>query len=44
MFLAKREQARKEKNYRLSDEMRDAILARGYLIEDTPSGARLKKK
>ena len=43
-FLEKREQARKERNFRLSDEMRDAIHDRGYLIEDTPSGARLKKK
>ncbi len=43
-YLEQREKARREKNYRLSDEMRDAILARGYLIEDTPTGARLKKK
>jgi cysteinyl-tRNA synthetase len=42
--LAKREQARKEKNWKMSDEMRDAIHARGYLIEDTPQGARLKKR
>ncbi|MBX7067322.1 MAG: cysteine--tRNA ligase [Parachlamydiales bacterium] len=43
-FLDRRESARREKNWRLSDEMRDAIHARGYLIEDTPQGARLKKK
>lgn len=43
-FLEQRETARKEKNWSLSDRMRDAILARGYLIEDTPQGARLKKK
>ncbi len=43
-FLERRESARREKNFKVSDEMRDAILARGYLIEDTPSGARLKKK
>lgn len=43
-FLEQRETARREKNWRLSDEMRDAIHARGYLIEDTPNGARLKKK
>ncbi len=43
-YLEQREKARREKNWRLSDEMRDAILARGYLIEDTPTGARLKKK
>ncbi len=42
-FLHKREEARKSKNFHLSDQMRDKILARGYLIEDTPNGARLKK-
>ena len=43
-MLARREEARKQKNFRISDEMRDAIHARGYLIEDTPTGARLKKR
>ncbi len=42
-LLEQREKARKEKNWRLSDEMRDAIHKRGYVIEDTPSGARLRK-
>ena len=39
-----RQEARKAKNFALSDQMRDTILARGYIIEDTPEGARLKKK
>lgn len=39
----KRQKARQEKNWKLSDEMRDFIFARGYLIEDSPSGSRLKK-
>lgn len=43
-FLERREKARREKNWKVSDEMRDAIFLRGYLIEDTPQGARLKKK
>lgn len=43
-MLEKRETARREKDWRMSDEMRDAIHARGYVIEDTPQGARLKKK
>ncbi len=42
--LEKRERARQEKNWKLSDEMRDAIHAKGYLIEDTPQGARLRKQ
>jgi cysteinyl-tRNA synthetase len=43
-MLARREEARKQKDFRVSDQMRDAIHARGYLIEDTPTGARLKKR
>ncbi len=43
-LLAQREAARKQKDFKLSDQIRDAIHAEGYLIEDTPTGARLKKK
>ncbi len=43
-LLAKREEARSSKNWKAADASRDAILARGYIIEDTPAGARLKKK
>lgn len=42
-LLQKREEARRGRNWRLSDELRDKILAEGYLIEDTPAGVRLKK-
>lgn len=41
--LQRRIEARKEKNWALADELRDLITSRGYLIEDTPQGARLKK-
>lgn len=41
--LAKRIEARKQKNWTLSDSLRDFIVSRGYVIEDTPEGARLKK-
>jgi len=43
-LLQRREEARQSKNYSMSDQLRNEILGRGYLIEDTPSGARLKKK
>ncbi len=43
-LLEQRESARKSKNWPLSDSLRDEILSHGYLIEDTPSGARLKRK
>ena len=42
--LEKRMQARLDKNWQEADRLRDYILERGYLIEDTPQGARLKKR
>ncbi|HHU02245.1 MAG TPA: cysteine--tRNA ligase [Christensenellaceae bacterium] len=40
--LAKeREIARKEKNWALSDELRDKIIAMGYTVEDTPEGQKI---
>lgn len=41
--LQKREKARKTKNWEEADKQRDWILGRGYIIEDTPEGPRLKK-
>ncbi len=35
--------ARKAKNWALSDELRDAIQARGYLVQDTPQGTKVFK-
>ena len=43
-ILAQRESAREEKNWAAADACRDAIHAKGYVIEDTPQGARLKKR
>ncbi|MCX6990833.1 MAG: cysteine--tRNA ligase [Chlamydiae bacterium] len=42
--LEKRQNAREQKNWKESDHYRDLILSRGYIIEDTPLGARLKKQ
>lgn len=42
-LLSRRELARGEKNFSLSDALRNEIHSRGYLIEDTAMGARLKK-
>lgn len=39
-----REEARQAKNWGLADQLRDMILERGYLIEDTPMGSRLHKQ
>lgn len=40
----KRKEARKNKNFALADELRDFLCDHGYIIEDLPDGARLKKK
>jgi len=40
----RRQQARRDKNWTLADQQRDFIVQRGYLIEDTAQGPRLKKK
>lgn len=42
--LEKRLEARKNKDWAKADQLRDFIHSRGYEIEDTSSGARLKKK
>jgi cysteinyl-tRNA synthetase len=42
--LERRQQARAAKDWALADACRDQILSGGYLIEDTPTGARLKKR
>lgn len=41
--LSERNQARKEKNWAQADQLRKLIVSKGYVIEDTPAGARLKK-
>lgn len=42
--LVCRQKARAEKNWKEADYYRNYILSKGYEIDDTPSGARLKKK
>lgn len=38
-----RAQARKDKNWKLSDELRDRIKAAGYILEDTAAGQKVRK-
>jgi len=38
-----RAQARREKNWARADELRAAITARGFAVEDTPHGPRVKR-
>lgn len=42
-LIAQRQQARKDKNWALSDKIRDDLKARGIVLEDTPQGVRWKK-
>lgn len=42
--LEKRKEARKNKNFKLADQLRDYIFDQGYVIEDLPDGARLIRK
>jgi len=43
LALEQREKARKEKNFKEADRLRDHILSMGYQIEDSKKGPRLKK-
>jgi cysteinyl-tRNA synthetase len=38
-----RQEARKRKDFKKSDEIRDELKAKGWTIEDTPKGPKLKK-
>ena len=43
-IIEKRNQARKNKDYALSDKIRDELLAMGIVLEDTPQGVKWKRK
>lgn len=38
-----RQEARKQKDWKRADELRDKIAAAGYLVEDTPTGPKVKR-
>ena len=42
-LIAKRQKARKDKDFSLSDKIRDDLKARRIVLEDTPQGIRWKK-
>ena len=42
-LLAKRDEARKRKDYAESDRLRKELLAEGIVVEDTPAGTRWKR-
>ena len=42
-FVRERAEARKEKNWAKSDELRDRIIRAGYILEDTKQGQKVRK-
>jgi cysteinyl-tRNA synthetase len=42
-LIEQREQARKTKDFKMADKIRDDLKARGIILEDTPKGVRWKK-
>ena len=42
-LIAKRQAARKERNFALADEIRDELLGKGIILEDTREGVKWKK-
>ncbi len=43
-LAAEREQARRNKDWSKADELRDLILSKGWIVKDTPDGAKLSPK
>ena len=43
-LIEERNAARKEKNWKRADEVRNELLAKGIVLEDTPSGTNWKLK
>jgi len=42
-LIQKRNEARRKKDFKAADEIRDRLLAQGIVLEDTPGGTRWKK-
>ncbi|MGI6011848.1 MAG: cysteine--tRNA ligase [Ruminococcus sp.] len=42
-LIAKRQEARKAKDFKLADEIRDQLLAQGIILEDTREGVKWKR-
>ncbi|MGI6200006.1 MAG: cysteine--tRNA ligase [Christensenellales bacterium] len=42
-LVAERQQARKDKNWKRADEIRDLLKEKGVAVEDTPQGVKIKR-
>ncbi len=43
-MVARREELRRNKKFKEADELREKLRSRGYIIEDTEKGAKIKRK
>jgi cysteinyl-tRNA synthetase len=43
-LIAERQQARRNRNFPRSDEIRDELAEKGIVLEDTPQGVRWKRR
>ena len=43
-LIAQRDQARLDKDFAMSDKIRDDLKNQGIIIEDTPNGTRYRKE
>jgi cysteinyl-tRNA synthetase len=43
-LIEKRNEARRKKDFKTSDQIRDQLLGQGIILEDTPAGTRWKKQ
>ena len=44
VLIEKRQQARKDKNFALADEIRDTLKSQGIILDDTPNGVKWRKE
>jgi cysteinyl-tRNA synthetase len=43
-LMERRDAARAQKDFRVADEIRDDLTTRGYVVEDVPTGTRVKRR
>jgi cysteinyl-tRNA synthetase len=43
-LMEQRSEARATKNWKLADEIRDLLVEKGIVLEDTPQGIRWRRK